>query len=178
MLGLFLTRKKVAKMKKDKHLGKSNDNVLIVDFLRESNAIEGVYDEDSLALAHLAWAHLMSQPELTISVILECHNILMQGKLEDSVRGHWRRCAVWIGGREGLLWVEISRAMYEWLKEPANNWEQIKNRHVEFEKIHPFIDGNGRVGRMLMQWQRIKAGLPILVIEEGEKQSYYQWFKD
>jgi len=48
--------------------------------------------------------------------------------------------------------------------------------HINFEKIHPFIDGNGRIGRMLLNWQRVKLGLPVLVIKESEKQEYYKWF--
>ncbi len=54
-----------------------------------------------------------------------------------------------------------------------------KMLHVEYERIHPFVDGNGRTGRMFMNWWRMKNGLPVLVIHEGEEQmDYYQWFKD
>lgn len=53
----------------------------------------------------------------------------------------------------------------------------MKNHHVEYEIIHPFVDGNGRTGRMFMNWERLKGGLPILVIHEGEEQQeYYKWF--
>ena len=53
-----------------------------------------------------------------------------------------------------------------------------KASHIAYERIHPFIDGNGRTGRMFMNWQRLKAGLPILVIKEKEKQEYYKWFNE
>ena len=54
----------------------------------------------------------------------------------------------------------------------------IKKLHVDFEKIHPFADGNGRVGRILMNVQMINSGLPLITIHEGiEQQEYYRWFK-
>jgi hypothetical protein len=54
----------------------------------------------------------------------------------------------------------------------------IKQWHINFEGIHPFEDGNGRIGRILMNLQRLSVGLPILIIHEGEEQfEYYKWFK-
>jgi len=59
-----------------------------------------------------------------------------------------------------------------------NKEERSKQIHVAFEDIHPFVDGNGRVGRILYNIHRIKLGLPIHIIHEGEEQKeYYKWFK-
>jgi hypothetical protein len=49
--------------------------------------------------------------------------------------------------------------------------------HVSFEHLHPFRDGNGRVGRILYNWQRLKLGLPIHVIKYEDRWEYYNWFK-
>jgi Fic family protein len=48
---------------------------------------------------------------------------------------------------------------------------------VAFERIHPFRDGNGRVGRIIMNAQRLQAGLPILIIPASERRLYYEWFR-
>jgi Fic family protein len=51
-----------------------------------------------------------------------------------------------------------------------------KEAHIEFEYIHPFVDGNGRVGRMVYNAHRLLLGQPIHIIEESEKNEYYKWF--
>jgi Fic family protein len=149
-----------------------------IAFLDESNAIEGVYDYDSLVQARRAWAFLCDQKEMNVSVILKAHKILMKNHdLEPNEKGKFRKCQVWVGGREGIDWKYIPEAVEVW---SMNCWlfpKQWKEHHVRFEQIHPFVDGNGRVGRMLMNWERLKAGLPVLVIREDKKQEYYKWFR-
>ena len=62
---------------------------------------------------------------------------------------------------------------------PVYSMPMIKDWHIQFEHIHPFEDGNGRVGRILMNLQLLNEGLPILVIHQGEEQKrYYKWFKN
>lgn len=153
-----------------------------VEFLEESNAIEGVYDTASLQQAIYAWDYLRLQDKLTTSVILKTHKILMIDQpIPGYLRGYFRDCDVSVGGQIKLKIHEIKPAIENWVKEVETDilgmrrlWKQ---RHVEYENIHPFIDGNGRTGRMFMNWQRLKLGLPILVIMESEKHDYYQWFK-
>lgn len=154
-------------------------NTEVDEFLRESNAIEGVFDEDSLQQAKYAWEYLIKQETLTTGVILKTHKILMlHQSLRPNEKGYWRCCQVWIGGREAPRWERILLMMGGWLlaTKYSRDEESIKEDHVQFEFIHPFVDGNGRVGRMLMNWQRLQQKLPLLVIKDSEKQSYYRWF--
>ncbi len=51
--------------------------------------------------------------------------------------------------------------------------DTIAKFHLEFETIHPFCDGNGRIGRVLMNYQMMQRGLPLLIIRDKEKQTYY-----
>lgn len=155
------------------------------EFLQESNEIEGVYDFDSLQQAIYAWEFLCEQEELTTGVILKTHKILMlHQNLLPNEKGYFRSCQVFIGGREAGCWMDVPEKMTDWCKDamasvkvPGKNGKQIKIDHVEYERIHPFVDGNGRTGRMFMNWQRVKAGLPILVIKASQRQKYYKWFE-
>ncbi len=166
----------------------NNDN--IQEFISESNAIEGVYDDDSFMQAMHAWQFLCKQKKLTEGVILKTHKILMLNQnLQPDEKGYFRRCEVIVGRRFGLNWVKVQEAIQDWCADmniksttafiPKEITEKTsKHLHVIYEKIHPFVDGNGRTGRMFMNWWRLRNGLPILVIHEGKEQfEYYKWFK-
>lgn len=156
----------------------------VLEFLRESNNIEGVWDDLSLQQAIIAWEYCFSLAELTPHAILKTHKILMlhQPLLPDE-KGYFREEDVMIGGRKGMAPASIRYVIEEWCID-ANQSKtlktegRIKEDHILYERIHPFVDGNGRTGRIFMNWQRHRAGLPFLVIKESEKQAYYEWFKE
>lgn len=114
---------------------------------------------------------------------------MLHQKLFPDEKGYFRKIAVYIGGRSGLRWEKIPEAVNEWIekmnlcftclcgKHCELNEKRCVELHVEYEKIHPFVDGNGRTGRMFMNWWRIRNNLPILVIKEKERFDYYKWFK-
>jgi Fic family protein len=178
-------------------------NLIVNLFLEESNKIEGVFDEDALQQAKYAWEFLISQDRLTAGAVLKTHKILMlHQKLRPNEKGYWRMIEVGIYKGGQLIkscdpWRSIPDSMKLWV-EAVNSCigfyrghhfedverqkkqiteSRIKNDHVSFEKVHPFVDGNGRVGRMLMNWTRQKCGMPILVIFDDDKQNYYDWFR-
>jgi Fic family protein len=169
----------------------------IIKFLEESNKIEDVFDSLALDKAVDAWDFLIARDTLTIPDILEAHDILMEKKLAKHLRGKFRKVKVFIGNNrvgwhKGFPAKAIPKAMEDWLiavdltlnlkgwgevTEQEQLEREIQRDHVMFEKIHPFIDGNGRIGRILLNWQRVKVGLPVLIIWADERQDYYQWFK-
>jgi Fic family protein len=147
-------------------------------FLIESNAIEDVWDDGSYLKANRAYHSLDKCTHLTPWYIKQVHSVLMDGKLEKPELGEWRKCAVYIGGREGRPWYAIPELIDNWCEtvQHYKTAKDIQHAHVEFERIHPFVDGNGRVGRILWAWLRVKNGLPMKVIWEKKKWEYYKWF--
>jgi len=56
--------------------------------------------------------------------------------------------------------------------------ERIAKFHLDFETIHPFCDGNGRMGRVLINWQLSRFGFPGVIIRNKEKREYYRAFDE
>lgn len=76
--------------------------------------------------------------------------------------------------------VEDIRKSVKNRKKPSDFWEQLAREYIEFESIHPFIDGNGRTGRMLMNQCLINAGyLPIAIEPTGKyRQAFRRYEKN
>lgn len=154
-----------------------------VSFLYESNLIEGEPSGLALMDALSAWQFMLTvETPLSVGVIRHMHRVLMRTRnIEDAWRGRFRQQPVYIGNSQGVSWEGIHEHMAMWCMTVNNtvlDVATIKDLHITYEKIHPFIDGNGRSGRILLNWMRLRAGLPILVIKNEEKQEYYKWFRD
>ena len=172
-------------------------NKQVIEFLQESNAIERVYDTQSLEDSQWAWDFLNARCEeqggINPFIVMQVHEIIMRNvgawsepHLLPKYRGVFRDCPVYIGGHEAIRHDLIMPSLMSWCSgmnmrgtEGLENKEGLsKDLHIEYERIHPFIDGNGRTGRMFMNWERLQNGLPLLIIHEGEEQyQYYKWFK-
>lgn len=57
-------------------------------------------------------------------------------------------------------------------------FEKIANYHLEFEKIHPFEDGNGRTGRLLINFELLKNNIPPIVIPKEERTKYFEFLRN
>lgn len=160
------------------------------EFLDHSNWIEGEYGDVAFKDAMKAWKYLIKVEDLDkYSKILDVHKLLME-HLRPDIAGKFRNCDVWIGGQhkrfinQDVIVNQIGNLLYKILKSILvpqgikDKEEFVKECHVEFENIHPFEDGNGRIGRLIYNWHRIKLGLPLHIIHEGHEQfDYYKWFK-
>lgn len=163
---------------------KTSRENLMDQWIIESNRIEEIYDSMEDSRSQSAWDWFKKQ-ELTLDNILKLHKRITWKQLKKQA-GHFRRQQVWVGGREGIRWTEIPSAMHNWLLDCGTIWcfqnndqmaNWFKDCHIAFEKIHPFIDGNGRIGRMILNWHRTRASLPPLRINASERGYYYLWFQ-
>lgn len=158
----------------------------IKEFLDHSNRIEQEYSKEALEDAKNAWewAFLNKDQHIGIQYIKKVHYLLMN-RIRPDIAGKFRKCDVFIGGKrklyisDELMEVQLLDEVCDKMNNPLKNSELgCKIVHVNFEEIHPFEDGNGRVGRILYNIHRIKEGLPIHIIHEGsEQRQYYLWFQ-
>jgi Fic family protein len=155
----------------------------ITEFLQESNAIENEYSDIALKDARKAWDFLMRQDRINKAVLLKTHKLLM-GSLNHKIAGKIRNCDVWVGYKILPKPGYIESLLKEWFKDirvsmkiSGKDGRHFNLDHITFEGIHPFVDGNGRTGRLILNWERVKSGLPLLIIHHGyEQMEYYKWF--
>ena len=113
-------------------------------------------------------------------IIKDIHYLVLADKKED--RGVYRRVPVRIMGaaHEPVQPYLIVPKMEELLERYENSKEDIVTKlarfHIEFESIHPFIDGNGRTGRLLVNLELMKAGYPPIDIKFTDRLKYYESF--
>lgn len=120
--------------------------------------------------------------QINEKVIKDIHYLVLANKRED--RGVYRRVPVRIMGatHEPPQPYLIASKMEELLKKYKNSDEDIVTKlarfHIEFESIHPFIDGNGRTGRLLVNLELMKAGYPPIDIKFTDRLKYYEAFDE
>ncbi len=109
--------------------------------------------------------------------IKHLHGYLMQGLHNDA--GFYSKHERVIRGLDIALThpknipEEMSNLISRWQNRSKNSIREIADFHISFELIHPFGDGNGRLGRIIMVYQCLKYGFPPVIIENSRKMEYY-----
>lgn len=119
---------------------------------------------------------------LTEKAILDIHALVLMNNAE--ARGKYRRVPVQIlGAAHTPPQPYLVQPAIEQLLQNYAVWQQEKHiieavalLHLEFEAIHPFIDGNGRTGRILLNFELIKHGLLPVDIKFTDRRKYYGCF--
>ena len=119
---------------------------------------------------------------LSETIIKNIHSLVLMNRPDD--RGVFRRIPVRIMGAytepvEPHLIVEKMEELLtnnENRKGTMHDIERIARFHLEFEGIHPFIDGNGRTGRLIMNLDLIRCGFPPINIKFTDRKKYYDAF--
>jgi Fic family protein len=116
---------------------------------------------------------------LTIKLILGLHKTLLT-HIEDNISGRFRSGQEWVrvGNHLGANPKFVPTLMQELVdayKQPKFDYflDAIAHFHAEFETIHPFVDGNGRMGRVLINLQFMNAGFPPIIIQNKNKHTEY-----
>ncbi len=126
--------------------------------------------------------NLLNGEKLSLGVIKEIHKLLLDHL--DFNRGNFKNISNAIVGAEfdTASPEQTPNLMYQWLNnyeyliEYAKTEEEkiriILEKHIEFERIHPFNDGNGRTGRMIMLYSLLENNLPPIIISKELKPRY------
>ncbi|MFH1683116.1 MAG: Fic family protein [Candidatus Woesearchaeota archaeon] len=173
---------------------------LSIDFTYNSNAIEGstiTLDETEDLIKQKISPHkplkdvqetinhskvflqaLNGKKSLSLGLILEWHQQLFNDTKSD-ISGRLREYLVRVGSYLAPDWQDLPGLLKDYFKwcvknnKTMNPVELAARAHYKFEKIHPFGDGNGRVGRLIIAYTLRKHSYPLLTIEYKKRKSYY-----
>ncbi len=169
--GSRLTKEQTRYIFETNTLGITTENTRIDDIIETVNhfrCIDYIIDHatDKITEAHIKHLHL-----------------LLKTNTSDSQRdwfavGEYKRLANEVGGEETAQPAEVHKRMKaiitEYNSQQQATLDDILNFHVQLERIHPFQDSNGRVGRLVMLWQCLQNGIVPFIITEELRLFYYR----
>ena len=161
---------------------KDTEDILLRDSIKKDHDIREIYEAKNLAKITET---LLDNPHKPVAVklMLDLHKILLTG-INDDWAGRFRSGKEWIrvGAHVGANPDFVERLV----RELVTDYNKLDNRylldkiawfHAEFETIHPFNDGNGRLGRVLINQQLMALEFPPVIIQNKSKRtSYYPAF--
>ncbi len=169
--GSRLTKEQTRYIFETNTLGVTNESTRIDDILETVNhfrCIDYIIDHatEKITEPHVKQLHSMLK-----------HNTSDSLKSWFAV-GDYKRLPNEVGGEETVLPQDVQKRMKALLAEYNANkkasFDDILDFHVQFERIHPFQDGNGRVGRLLMFWQCLQNNIAPFIITEELRMFYYR----
>lgn len=120
---------------------------------------------------------LNKKEKVTNNVLLKWHKEIFENTKED-IAGKYRDYLVRVGDYIAPDWQDVKNLMNQFIKflneEKVNPIKLAAKTHYKFEKIHPFGDGNGRIGRLIMNHILWHNNYPMLIIEYKKRKSYYK----
>lgn len=120
--------------------------------------------------------------QMSERIIKQIHYLVLADKKDD--RGVYRRVPVRIMGAQNepvqpyLIQPKMEQLMVDFAVSTEHIITKLARFHIEFEGIHPFIDGNGRTGRLLVNLELMKAGFPPIDIKFTDRILYYNAFDE
>ena len=157
--------------------------IIIHDKIIKNHEIREIYEAKNLVRVT---TELMKNPNerMSVGLILSLHSLLMNG-VRDDIAGRFRSGDEWVrvgthlGANPAFVSGLVSGLVTSYYDDDSYFLDKIAHFHAEFETIHPFLDGNGRMGRVLINHQLAQVGYPPIIIQNKSKHTdYYPLFDE
>lgn len=163
---------------------KETEKILLEQETSRDISVREIFEAKNLARVIEYKRNNVEKIELTKENILLFHQMLIGG-INDSIAGRFRkkeeyvRVALHIAPPPEKVEEMINSVLLEYSSNLEDYFlDKISKFHLDFETIHPFCDGNGRIGRVIINLQLIKLGFPRIIIRNKEKDVYYRAFQE
>lgn len=161
---------------------KQTEKILLEMELEANLSLREVYEAKNLARVVEYIRGKSQEQELDKSMMLLLHQMLIGG-IDDRIAGRFRaqgeyvRVANHIAPAPEQVEKLINEIFIEYDSDLSTYFtEKIAKFHLAFETVHPFCDGNGRIGRVIINYQLQRLGFPGIIVRDKEKQVYYSSF--
>lgn len=159
------------------------EKILLEMKVSRNISVREIFEAKNLARV-IAYIQEKAQKEnIAKEMILLLHTMLISA-IDDKIAGRFRRKGeyVRVGTHIAPAPEHVERMIDALLAEYSSDHtsyflDNIARFHLEFEYIHPFLDGNGRIGRVLINCQLFRLGFPGIIIRNKEKSEYYKSFQ-
>ncbi len=146
-------------------------------------SLREIFETKNLALVYLYVNKTTLGKQLSIEIILLLRKMLLTN-IREEIAGRFRigdemvRVGNHIAIPPKFVEQRIQEAIVRFYSDLTTpHIHKIARFHCEFENIHPFVDGNGRIGRVLNNCLLYSAGFPSIIVRNKEKQTYYDAFR-
>lgn len=163
---------------------RETEKILLEMEVAKNISLREVFEAKNLArVIEYVWVN-SQQEDLSKGKIILLHQMLI-GNIDESIAGRFRkkneyvRVGSHIAPAPEHIDLMIEESLIEYSSDNINYFlDKIAKFHLIFETIHPFNDGNGRIGRVIINYQLIRLGFPGIIIRDKEKKAYYDAFNE
>ncbi|OGJ07071.1 hypothetical protein A2225_01700 [Candidatus Nomurabacteria bacterium RIFOXYA2_FULL_42_12] len=163
---------------------KETEKILLDMEVSRDVSVREVFEAKNLARV-VEYIRIKSQEiELNKEMILSLHQMLIGG-IDDKIAGRFRakgeyvRVGTHVAPAPEHVESMVDAILLEYSSDLNSYFlDKIAKFHLDFETIHPFNDGNGRIGRAIINFQFQRLGFSRIIVRDREKKDYYQAFGD
>ncbi|MFA6601418.1 MAG: Fic family protein [Candidatus Paceibacterota bacterium] len=163
---------------------KETEKILLDMEVARDVSLREVFEAKNLARVIGYIRNKSKETEINREVILLLHQMLIGG-IDDKIAGRFRGPGeyVRVGTHVAPAPEHVERMIEAVITEYTSDLsayflDKIAKFHLDFETVHPFCDGNGRIGRVLISFQLQRIGFPMVIVRDREKKEYYKSFGD